>query len=278
METDDGREDWAVLAEFAKLPVDLATLSVDSDLYRAGLTSHASVNVMLALEDAFDVEFPQQMLRKKTFESVAAVTEALTELLSTTSAYVIITETYLAADDGAPGEEPGQGMVQRMSTIGASVVADSAADVDRTGVSRSKPSRRCEPKSSCRCSCRVSSGARRGPLVGRRRSGSGVEVLCIHRNDLRDAPDSGGLPRATRADTHLHDLSSRRRGGPTGLARLGHDRARGGRRCSHQSVRGRGGRRPLQPAQAGSVISYGQYATQCWRRRAGTPTPHRATS
>ncbi len=46
---------------------------------------------------------------------------------------VIITETYLAADDGAPGEEPGQGMVQRMSTIGASVVADSAADVDRTG-------------------------------------------------------------------------------------------------------------------------------------------------
>ena len=46
---------------------------------------------------------------------------------------VIITETYLAADDGAPGEEPGQDMVQRMSTIGASVVADSAADVDRTG-------------------------------------------------------------------------------------------------------------------------------------------------
>ena len=32
---------------------------------------------MLALEDAFDVEFPQQMLRKKTFESVAAITEAL---------------------------------------------------------------------------------------------------------------------------------------------------------------------------------------------------------
>ncbi len=59
---------------------------MDSDLYRAGLTSHASVNVMLALEDAFDVEFPQQMLRKKTFESVAAITEALTELLSTTSA------------------------------------------------------------------------------------------------------------------------------------------------------------------------------------------------
>ncbi|HEY3942567.1 MAG TPA: acyl carrier protein [Acidimicrobiales bacterium] len=77
---------WAVLAEFARLPVDVSTLSVDSDLYRAGLTSHASVNVMLALEDTFDVEFPQQMLRKKTFESVAAIEEALTSLMSPASA------------------------------------------------------------------------------------------------------------------------------------------------------------------------------------------------
>jgi acyl carrier protein len=77
---------WAVLAEFAKLPVDVGTLDEDSDLYRAGLTSHASVNVMLALEDAFDVEFPQQMLRKKTFESVASIKDALGELLSTASA------------------------------------------------------------------------------------------------------------------------------------------------------------------------------------------------
>jgi len=77
---------WAVLAEFAKLPVEVGTLNEDSDLYRAGLTSHASVNVMLALEDAFDVEFPQQMLRKKTFESVAAIKDALDELLSTASA------------------------------------------------------------------------------------------------------------------------------------------------------------------------------------------------
>jgi acyl carrier protein len=77
---------WAVLAEFAKLPVDVSTLDEHSDLYRAGFTSHASVNVMLALEDAFDVEFPQQMLRKSTFESVAAIKEALIELTSRASA------------------------------------------------------------------------------------------------------------------------------------------------------------------------------------------------
>ena len=71
----------AVLAEHAKLAEDLTGLDDDADLYQAGLTSHASVNVMLALEDEFDLEFPERMLRKKTFESVAAIREALSELL-----------------------------------------------------------------------------------------------------------------------------------------------------------------------------------------------------
>ncbi len=41
------------------------------------MTSHASVNVMLALEDALDIGFPEAMLRKATFESVAAIEAAL---------------------------------------------------------------------------------------------------------------------------------------------------------------------------------------------------------
>ena len=32
----------------------------DDDLYLLGLTSHATVNVMLALEDEFEIEFPEQ--------------------------------------------------------------------------------------------------------------------------------------------------------------------------------------------------------------------------
>ena len=59
-----------MLAEHARLPVDMATLGEEDDLYQAGMTSHASVNVMLALEDTFDIEFPEAMLRKSTFESV----------------------------------------------------------------------------------------------------------------------------------------------------------------------------------------------------------------
>ena len=35
---------------------------------------------LLALEDEFEIEFPETMLRKSTFESVAAIRKALDEL------------------------------------------------------------------------------------------------------------------------------------------------------------------------------------------------------
>ncbi len=69
-----------ILDEYAHLPVEVEKLRDEDDLYQAGMTSHASVNVMLALEDEFDVEFPETMLRKSTFESVAAIRVALGEL------------------------------------------------------------------------------------------------------------------------------------------------------------------------------------------------------
>ena len=47
---------------------------------RAGMTSHASVTVMLACEDEWDIEFPQHMLKKSTFASVDAIAAALDEL------------------------------------------------------------------------------------------------------------------------------------------------------------------------------------------------------
>jgi len=69
-----------ILAEHAHLPVEVTKLSDEDDLYRAGMTSHACVNVMLAIEDEFDVEFPEAMLRKSTFESVSTIKVALGEL------------------------------------------------------------------------------------------------------------------------------------------------------------------------------------------------------
>ena len=70
----------AVLLEFGKLGLDAATLAPDADLYQAGMTSHASVNVMLALEAKFDVEFPDRMLRRGVFASIATIQEAIVEL------------------------------------------------------------------------------------------------------------------------------------------------------------------------------------------------------
>jgi acyl carrier protein len=69
-----------ILTEHGHLPVDVGKIRDEDDLYQAGMTSHASVNVMLALEDEFDVEFPEAMLRKSTFESVAAIRIAVSEL------------------------------------------------------------------------------------------------------------------------------------------------------------------------------------------------------
>ena len=68
------------IGDHGRLGVDVATLADDADLYQAGMTSHASVNVMLALEDAFDIEFPDRMLTRTVFESVASIRAALTEL------------------------------------------------------------------------------------------------------------------------------------------------------------------------------------------------------
>ena len=70
------------LAEHARISVDLSTLSDDADLYRAGMTSHATVNVMIALEEDLDIEFPERMLRRSTFESIAAIRAALVELMA----------------------------------------------------------------------------------------------------------------------------------------------------------------------------------------------------
>lgn len=69
-----------VLESQGRLPVSVDTLSDTVDLYEIGLTSHASVNVMLALEDAFDLEFPDALLRKGTFESISAIRSALASL------------------------------------------------------------------------------------------------------------------------------------------------------------------------------------------------------
>jgi acyl carrier protein len=69
-----------ILREHGRLSGDAANLRFDTDLYQAGMTSHASVNVMLALEGEFDVEFPDHMLKRGVFGSIASIRTAIDEL------------------------------------------------------------------------------------------------------------------------------------------------------------------------------------------------------
>lgn len=80
MSTDTTERIRTVLAQHGKLAQDAASLADTADLYQAGMTSHASVNVMLALEGAFDVEFPDHLLTRAVFASIASIRAALEEL------------------------------------------------------------------------------------------------------------------------------------------------------------------------------------------------------
>jgi acyl carrier protein len=71
-----------VLKDHGRLAADADKLPADADLYQSGMTSHASVNVMLALEGEFDVEFPDHMLKRNVFRSIGSIERALRELIA----------------------------------------------------------------------------------------------------------------------------------------------------------------------------------------------------
>jgi acyl carrier protein len=70
-----------VLATHGRMAIDPREVDEQADLYELGLTSHASVDVMLALEEEFDIEFPDEVLKKSTFESVHNIAQVIESLL-----------------------------------------------------------------------------------------------------------------------------------------------------------------------------------------------------
>ncbi len=63
-----------------RLPVAARTLSQNSDLYEAGLTSFAAIQIMLALEEACGVQFPEHLLRRQNFASIDSIVSCLRQL------------------------------------------------------------------------------------------------------------------------------------------------------------------------------------------------------
>lgn len=70
-----------VLSQHGRLSTPVDQILDTSDLYNAGLTSLATVGLMLALEEQFDIEFPDKMLGRKTFASIESIVGAI-ELLA----------------------------------------------------------------------------------------------------------------------------------------------------------------------------------------------------
>jgi len=59
------------------LPVAARTLAPNANLYDAGFSPFAAIQLTLALEEARGVEFPRQMLRRQSFSSLDSIAACL---------------------------------------------------------------------------------------------------------------------------------------------------------------------------------------------------------
>jgi acyl carrier protein len=69
-----------IIDEHGRLPTPARTLSTNADLYEIGLTSFAAVQVMLALEEALGLQFPERMLRRQSFATIGSIVSCLRQL------------------------------------------------------------------------------------------------------------------------------------------------------------------------------------------------------
>lgn len=69
-----------IVIEHARLPAEASAIDDSTDLYMAGMTSYASVGLMLALENEFELEFPDSMLSRGVFQTIDNIANAIATL------------------------------------------------------------------------------------------------------------------------------------------------------------------------------------------------------
>ncbi|MEO8052802.1 MAG: acyl carrier protein [Acidobacteriota bacterium] len=69
-----------IIKNCAGLGLDPEKLEHSTDLYRAGMTSYGSVVLMIALENEFELEFPDAMLSRSVFETIDSIASAIESL------------------------------------------------------------------------------------------------------------------------------------------------------------------------------------------------------
>ncbi|MEZ2223799.1 acyl carrier protein [Rhizobium sp. RCC_161_2] len=70
-----------LLTQIADIARPVGEITDDADLYSAGLSSFASIQLMLGLEDRFDIEFPEHSLNRKSFASIKAIEQTISQIL-----------------------------------------------------------------------------------------------------------------------------------------------------------------------------------------------------
>jgi acyl carrier protein len=70
-----------VVKDHAGIRLPLEAIHDSTDLYRAGMSSHSSVLLMVALENEFDFEFPDGMLSRDVFENIDTIANAIESVL-----------------------------------------------------------------------------------------------------------------------------------------------------------------------------------------------------
>ena len=71
----------ALLERLNEFPAGADVLRDDADLHAAGLSSYGTVELMVAIEEEFGVEFPDALLTRATFGSIDSVSAAVASLL-----------------------------------------------------------------------------------------------------------------------------------------------------------------------------------------------------
>jgi acyl carrier protein len=66
-----------IVKDNVRIGVPFSALEDSTPLYQAGMTSYASVQLMLALENEFSLEFPDVMLSREVFESIDSIANAV---------------------------------------------------------------------------------------------------------------------------------------------------------------------------------------------------------
>jgi D-alanine--poly(phosphoribitol) ligase subunit 2 len=69
-----------ILRQNEALSAHVDTLGETDDLFEKGLDSFGSVQLMLALEERFEVEFPDSLLNRRSFSSIRTIRETVGKL------------------------------------------------------------------------------------------------------------------------------------------------------------------------------------------------------